>query len=245
MNHIYAQQNINLDGCFNFRDLGGYKTYDGKSTRFNKIFRSDELHDLTTSDISHITAVLDVKTIIDLRNPSEIMGFELENLCEYGINYFNIPLVGDQTWQHMPSNPVESYVSILQDSTSARQIGKVVELIGKYSDHSSVFFCMAGKDRTGIVAAVILGLLNVTNRNIVSDYALSRDPWRSLKAKMMSDPVRSKTIGNLPKDFLMVRESFMTETLRVLSKTHGSIHKYAKSLIAHSTFLRIRESFIS
>ena len=244
MNHINTQQNIILNGCFNFRDLGGYRTYDGKTTRFNKIFRSDELHNLTTRDISHLTAVLDIKAIIDLRNPSEIRKFQMENLRAHGISYFKIPLVGDETWQNTPPNLIESYLSILQNRTSAHQIGKVVEIIAKNIHHSSLFFCVAGKDRTGIVAAVVLGLLNVTNRDIVSDYALSRGPWKSLKEKILSDPFRAQLISTLPKDFLVVRESFMTETLRILSKTHGSIHQYARSLVTNSTFLRIREALV-
>ena len=244
MNHIDRQKNIALEGCFNFRDLGGYKTYDGNTTRFNKIFRSDELQNLTTNDISHITSVLDVKTIIDLRNPSEIKGFELENFGDHSINYFNIPLVGEKTWQNIPSNPIESYLSILEDSTSVHQMSRVLDIIARYSDHSSVFFCMAGKDRTGIFAAVILGLLNVCNRNIVNDYALSRDPWKLLKEKILCDPVKAQVINNLPKDFLAVKDFFMEETLRILSKTHGSIHQYARSLVSHSTFMDIRESLI-
>ena len=63
---------IPLEGCFNFRDLGGYPTRDHRSVKWRRLFRSDALHHMTDGDVEYVASTLGVVTVMDLQNPDQI-----------------------------------------------------------------------------------------------------------------------------------------------------------------------------
>lgn len=182
--HIMHLKHIPLEGAYNFRDLGGYPTNDKRYTRWGLLYRSDGLSELTTND----WAVLEdrnVKTIIDLRSKSEVSSAGIDNPED--IKYYNISLM--KSLDHMKGlNSLKldgskadgkMLASMVLDygKTVFNNIEGFVEVLNiiveEIQNGSIVFICSAGKDRTGMIAALILYLSDVVREDIISDYIVS------------------------------------------------------------------------
>ena len=160
----------------NFRDLGGYAGRDGRSVRWRRLFRSDSLHRLGGQD-QHRFAELGVQTVIDLRRPHEIArdGRVPVAACP---EYHHIhPEHVD--WQDIEFTEGECHARWLADRylDMARDGGAgLASAIGVIAERRAapiVVHCVAGKDRTGVVCALTLSLLGVSDDDIAADYALS------------------------------------------------------------------------
>lgn len=148
----------------NTRDLGGYATQDGGVTRWNVFFRSSLPTNLTESDVE-LLHKLNIDTFIDLRS----LGNSLEDsptqeIC--GIKRYNFSL-GDGAVPYFAKDVAASYMEMLQNKQSLKNIFDVLT----YSPNAVLFHCFAGKDRTGVVSALLLMLANVADVDIVADYS--------------------------------------------------------------------------
>src|SRR5262249_10500544 len=150
----------------NFRDLGGYTGLDGATVRWQRLYRSDDLSRVSGADQDKFCA-LGVRTVVDLRRPAEID------------NIGRIPDVDGFTYHHVhlacPSWPAaqfadtperaayvtERYLEMAELATAG--IGDALRLIADADRAPLVFHCIAGKDRTGVVAALTLSLLGVSD----------------------------------------------------------------------------------
>src|SRR3990170_6802600 len=86
---------INFEGVSNFRDLGGYRTSDGRTTVWRTLFRSGELQKITKSGLENLTGELKVNTVIDLRSSIELGERGIGLLSETNIKYHNISFISD------------------------------------------------------------------------------------------------------------------------------------------------------
>ncbi|MEV0838854.1 tyrosine-protein phosphatase [Actinocatenispora sera] len=162
---------------FNFRDLGGYPAADGRRVRTGVLYRSDGLHRLVEADLGRFAA-LDVRRVVDLRRADEVANYG--RIPESpGLDYHNVCL---QTlaWTAAEVAPGElagylaqRYAEIADEAVGGA-MARVLRLIAEDTAGGTVFHCMAGKDRTGVVAAVVLSLLGVDDDTIAGDYAASR-----------------------------------------------------------------------
>ncbi|WP_128432678.1 tyrosine-protein phosphatase [Streptomyces cyaneus] len=173
-------RHIRFDALHNFRDLGGYTTADGHRVRPSRLYRTDSLGKLAedTPDWSRFLS-LGIRTVIDLRYP-----WEIENRGRIpdhpSFTYHNLSI------EHRPYNQAtltadvapgpylaERYLEVAQDGTA--EIRSALELVAKAaeSDTPLVFHCAKGKDRTGLLAALILGLLGVPDETIIEDFTLT------------------------------------------------------------------------
>jgi protein-tyrosine phosphatase len=167
-----------LDGCFNFRDLGGYPALSGRTVRRGCVYRSDALHRLTARGTQAFSA-LGVATVIDLRAPAEVSGKAWQPPPGWPGDHLHIPLrpaVPD--WAAYSKAQLESpgfaamhYLETFRDSQAAIQAA--VQVLADPARLPAVFHCAAGKDRTGIIAALVLTLLGVPAPYVADDYALS------------------------------------------------------------------------
>jgi len=148
-----------LDQVANFRDLGGYAC-DGGVTRYGVIFRSTALNKATEEDIAKIEH-LGVRTVIDLRFPSETK--ELPDRLGQDMDYINCSLVETKTLHRM-------YRLMLRNG--GKEIRKALEVVAD-SEGAVLFHCAAGKDRTGILAMLILSSVGVEREDILVDYQCS------------------------------------------------------------------------
>ena len=172
------QRVLGWEGCLNSRDLGGYPTNDGRETRWGEIVRSDRLGDLTATGQAALVAH-GIRTIIDLRRPAELQLYpnpfaDPAHIGGHGITYVNISLVdpGSGSREHF-ATLADDYVDMLE--TFSTSIAQIVATIADAPAGGIVIHCMAGKDRTGIVAALLLDLAGVPRVTIGEDYALTAE----------------------------------------------------------------------
>ncbi len=176
---------IELEGCANFRDLGGYPARDGRTVRWRRLFRSDALHGLTAADIEILTGhEIDVATAFDLRTHQER---ERTGWGEWqrGRRFYHVPFVAS-------FEPAELTTSIgLCDrllqlfEKSGRCFATTFAALADPATYPAVYFCTAGKDRTGMMSAVILRVLGVPDEVIIEDFALTQALDREeLRAKL-------------------------------------------------------------
>jgi protein-tyrosine phosphatase len=173
-----------LEGTRNFRDLGGYRTDDGASVRWGRVYRSDHHGELTDGDLDRMHR-LGVRGVIDLRGaaevkraPSKVDGddrFEYRRLpvTDGGLGYE--ALIGRMRSGEVASIGAEDMIGFYQKLLEgvAEVFGVVLDRIAEPSDHAVVFHCTAGKDRTGLGAALFLAAVGVDDRQILDDYELT------------------------------------------------------------------------
>jgi protein-tyrosine phosphatase len=171
-----ADRRVPFEGVTNFRDLGGYRTRSGTRTRWGLVFRADSLHGLSPGDHA-LYDRLGIGAIYDLRG--EVERYERPN----PVASRPLTILGrsaDSDPPALPSGTTQAegerilrdlYVGILDHS--AAQIGELFTLLSDKNGLPAVFHCHAGKDRTGIVAALLLATLNVERDKILDDYELT------------------------------------------------------------------------
>src|ERR1041384_1455200 len=86
------QRVIDLEGCLNFRDLGGYPTADGRRVRWRLVFRSDALHPLTPADVTRVRDELRIAAVVDLRSSAELRTEGRGMLAGQAIAFHHLPL---------------------------------------------------------------------------------------------------------------------------------------------------------
>lgn len=211
---------------FNFRDLGGYPTADGARLRTGVLFRADGLHRLTGPDLDRF-AGLDVRRVIDLRRTDEVHSYG-RIPDRPGLDYHNVCLQA-APWTATDVAPgelagylAERYAEIADEAVSGA-MARVLRLLAEDTTGGTVFHCMAGKDRTGVVAAVVLALLGVDDDTVADDYAASRFSerrylaWRATVAPDSPVPPSSDPAP----------AAAMLAFLRGLRDRYGSVAGYA------------------
>jgi protein-tyrosine phosphatase len=170
---------LDLEGPVNFRDLGGYETVDGRTVRRRHLFRSDALHRLTEADAAKVRA-LGVTTLIDFRTPYELETAGWGGIDHLGAEHVHLPTIDstrqvvdvDEELARALITAADAYSMMLERGSNA--YSSALRLVAA-SEAPVVFFCSAGKDRTGLFAAIVLGLLGVPEVDIVTDYALTAE----------------------------------------------------------------------
>jgi protein-tyrosine phosphatase len=213
---------IALEGAFNFRDLGGYGTVDGGAVRWGSIFRSDALHHLSPEDLELVGA-LGVDRIIDLRSPDEIEAVGRGRLTDGPIAYLTAPIIPSATGEALAAPPgddiAERYLWYLD--VGRKGFVDAFEVLSRPGGGAVVFHCAAGKDRTGVVAALLLSLLGVTDDDIVADYALTNRALPMILERLAADPVHAESVAQMPASRRTVQPQTMRRFLQMLHDEHG------------------------
>ena len=181
-----ADRDLDWDGCFNVRDLGDLATKDGERTRRGAIVRADGLNRLTDEGWAALVAH-GVRTVIDLRNGDEL-GVDVAPRPET-VKTVHIPLddIEDREfWEHIWANELDGsplYFRLFLER-KPQQCAAVIRAIAQAQPGGVVFHCGRGRDRTGLVALLVLHLADVSAEDIVADYELSTDRVRLLDAAL-------------------------------------------------------------
>ena len=228
------QRHIAFERCFNFRDLGGYTTRGGHVTAWRKLYRSSEIHTMTEVDAARARDELGVKTVIDLRQPAVAAGDADGSLARPPTRYHNIPLIddGDMPEDSAGPSPVAAvpidYLRRLEQPQYGKGIVRALRRFGEPGALPAVVHCSAGKDRTGLVAAVLLGVLGVEDEDIVRDYALTArymprllDHWWENENK-----TQSTRYEHLPPYIYDARPETMEHVLDTVKQRYGSMRGY-------------------
>jgi protein tyrosine/serine phosphatase len=164
-------RSFTFDGAFNFRDIGGYTGHDGRTVRWRRVFRSDAVHRIAPAELP----ALGVRTVIDLRRPYEV---ERDGrVADYpGLDYRHIhpdhpEWVAADAETALDRFIADRYRELADLGTAG--IGAALKLIANPEAAPLVVHCVAGKDRTGVVCALTLALLGVSDDDVAEDYALS------------------------------------------------------------------------
>ncbi len=169
-------RSLTFSSNFNFRDVGGYQGFDGRTVRWRRLFRADSLHRLKDEDLTAF-GELGVRTVIDLRRVTEI---ELNGRVPSveNLTYHN-PVIEHIEWNDVPVVEGVPHARWLADrylnftADGRKGIATALSLIADPVAAPAVVHCMAGKDRTGVVCALTLALLGVSDEEIAADYHLT------------------------------------------------------------------------
>ncbi|WDZ87375.1 tyrosine-protein phosphatase [Micromonospora cathayae] len=228
MDAIEVNRRIPFSAMFNFRDVGGYPGHDGRTVRWGRLYRSDSLHRIDETD-REAFAALGVRTVIDLRRPTEVA--RDGRVPEYdGLAYRHVH-PEHRNWAEQMYDPETSLARFLADryadlaETGAAGLGTAVGLIADAGNAPVVVHCVAGKDRTGIVCALTLSVLGVSDADIVTDYALSTEASARYSAWLAASMPGAE---KLPAPFLASPAEAMTFFLDELRGRHGSVEGYLR-----------------
>lgn len=171
---------VKLESTKNTRDLGNYETFSSQITRCKTFLRSDNTNCLTESDIQKLTSEYNLKTVIDLRSNSGVKKTPDKLSDIDGITYHHIPLMisnkeivrGLFEIAIKKSDVGKVYIDILSHKDS---IKKIFDTIADSEDGCILFHCTHGKDRTGIVSALLLDLVGVSRKDIIENYAITSE----------------------------------------------------------------------
>ena len=176
---------IALEGAVNFRDLGGYAADRGMQTRWRTLFRADGLGDLTESDFAVLRA-LGIRTVIDLRSGEELERSRFD-VDAHPVTFLHFPIIerlpDPDEFDRRPGLLDAQYQEMLSEAGS--QFVAVLAALAAPDALPAVFHCTAGKDRTGVLSAIVLSLLGVDESTVVADYALSGEAMTRLRAKFI------------------------------------------------------------
>lgn len=165
-----------FEGCFNFRDIGGYPAADGRTIRWGRYFRAGRQDRMTPADLER-AAALGIRTQIDLRRTDEIADQGRGPLSELGADYRWHPVIPDGGAEHLDRTvgvrgiSGQRYLGYLHFDPSPWR--GLFDVVANAAQQPLVIHCTAGKDRTGITTALVLSVLGVDRQVIEADYALT------------------------------------------------------------------------
>ncbi|WP_216894901.1 tyrosine-protein phosphatase [Nocardia alni] len=239
---------LNLDGPTNFRDLGGYPTADGGQTRWGMVFRADAPARLTPADHTAIER-LGLRVAYDLRtdyerdrSPSALPDSVRREILAIG---------GDATYtairgagQDVPEDFLHRMYLAMADA-DAPIFGRLLTALSA-GELPALIHCTAGKDRTGVAAALLLATLGVDDATILDDYELSaihftdRQISRVLAKHGEIDAARYRTFFGAPR-------SAMEGLLTALREGHGSVEQYLLDAanVAPEALDRLRSTLVT
>ena len=213
---------VDLDGAFNFRDVGGYLVGGQARVRWGSVYRSDALHHLSAADLKTLES-LGVERVIDLRSPKEITTVGRGGLGEGQVEYLTmsvIPTAGSEAIGAPTSdNLSERYMWYLDVGHGA--IAESFEVLAMPGSGPVVFHCAAGKDRTGVLAALLLRVLGASDDDIVADYVMTDRALPAILDRLARDPVHGAAVAKIPDSRRMVRPDAMRGFLQLLDREHG------------------------
>ncbi len=241
--------NLMVAGSCNIRDLGGYQTKDGHSTRRKVFIRSGGL-DKVTAEGCQFVRDYGIKTIIDVRDEWEAKDFPNVFAQASDMHYINLPLIGnrlsqDEDWK--AASEKYSYLYELYAYYLEQCQPQIATIIGAAAAGTggTIIQCYAGKDRTGLIAALILGAVGVSTDDIVDDYAESGLQIAHLVAERRLYAVENgRNMQNFERDMASEPET-MANTLNYLNERYGGVQDYLMRCgVTDSQLTELRRRFV-
>lgn len=227
---------IGLEAVHNFRDLGGYPTADGRSTKWRTLFRSDGLYRLRGADDMSRVRQLGLKSVIDLRTEREQREQGIFPIDDIEVTFHHLSIV-DVTWSDTETPDFDDEVEFLvwgyRDmlEIGSSRFADALHVLAQTESLPAVFHCAAGKDRTGVLAALLLSSLGVDDAHICADYGLTQDAMRrSIAWSKVHRPELAERYATIPKAYLAADPRAMQIILTELAHQHGSVRNYVREM---------------
>lgn len=244
---------IDLEGCSNFRDIGGYLSHENKTVKYGKIYRSDALNALTDKDILTLES-LGIKTIIDYRGEKERVGKEDVEISQATVYYLDpkadvaalasaemsdIKINEKNQFSNLNSKFVKTLmtqqnIQFTKHPESIASYRKMFDLLLDEKNIASVQHCRGGKDRTGYGVALILFALGVDKQQILEDYMLTNyykkeKNEQSLKEFFEETKDEDKTLAM--RYFKEANESFLLAAIEEIEENYSTVTNYLRVVL--------------
>jgi protein-tyrosine phosphatase len=227
---------IGLEAVHNFRDLGGYPTAGGRTTKWRTLFRSDGLYRLRGADDMSRVMQLGLKSVIDLRTEREQREQGIFPIDDIEVAFHHLSIV-DVTWSDTETPEFDDEVEFLvwgyRDmlEIGSSRFADAMHVLAQTESLPAVFHCAAGKDRTGVLAALLLSSLGVEDAHICADYGLTQDAMRrSIAWSKVHRPELAERYATIPKAYLAADPRAMQIILTELAQQHGSVRNYVREI---------------
>jgi protein-tyrosine phosphatase len=237
-------RDVPLEDTFNLRDLGGYPTTDGRRVRWRRLFRGAGLQRLSGADVEMVRE-LGLVTAIDLRTTGEVEargGYPVEALP---VTLHHLPMI-DAIWDLTDLDPDEAperylvarYREMLDEGRTT--IAETVRILSREENLPAVFYCAAGKDRTGVLAGLVLDAIGVEAESIVADYHLSKERMERIRTRAGAGPMVDQ-----PPAFMQAPAGAMELLLDWIREEHGSTVAYLDGIgVAGETIARLKDNLL-
>ena len=233
---MQVERHLDIDGIYNIRDLGGYPTSDGRQTRWKTFVRAANMHALQPASRS---ALIDygIRTVIDLRRTRETEETPNVFVGSSEVTYHHQNMLGDEPVPGEEDSvergePADSIMAAYTSWFDIRQpqIGRTLATLAEPEARPVIYHCAGGKDRTGIISALLLGIAGVSEEVIAEDYALSArdllDRYFAEQAPPESNP-GNYTWKDYQRDYCPPEA--MLGVLKHLDERYGGIERYVQT----------------
>ncbi len=229
------KRHIEIDGAHNVRDIGGYETAKGRTTRWRTFLRADNVSTLPQHSQDTLTSTIGLQTVIDLRRQDEIHG-QPDNVLARSphVEYHNVDIVGDLVFDQgentEPRHKIHASYRKMLDRRGSK-FGEAFRVMAQPGALPAMYHCMGGQDRTGLISALLLGLVGVPKEAIAADYTLTAEyrifAYLGPNPKIPdADPAdytpKTYRARNCPPEVML-------DTLEYLDDRHGGIEAYVRS----------------
>jgi len=243
----------------NFRDLGGFKGYEGKTVKSGKILRGGQFFELIQQEKDAFCKEYDIRTIIDLRNEDACIGEpngDIPGVKQYVFEMMKNMLALDDKHPMRDSNAAaagnflkEFYGGFVHNEHAGNCFREILQLFADTEEGALYFHCYAGKDRTGMLAALILTVLGVSREDIIYDYLRSielRKDDNERLLKMAREQGKTEDELGAFATFLTVDQAYIDNFIRSADETYGSLEGYIRKGIGvpEEVFTRMRKLYL-
>lgn len=224
-----AERHLPMAGGYNFRDLGGFAGADGKRTAWGRFFRTDDLANLTKADLAYLASI-PVATVVDFRTDRERNGApdKIPSSVTRDVHFPVAPgFLGDGAgtrYDNADQFMLALYRDLVHDPAIAETYKQFFALVQDSDRVPLLFHCAAGKDRTGLAAALILTALGVDREAIYADYEASNTYLGDKYAPLIA---ANPEHGGLYR----VKRMFLAEAFARLEDAHGSVERYLETVL--------------
>jgi len=250
-------RHIRLEGVENFRDYGDYATAVGKRLKAGRLYRSASHGRATDADLAVIEA-LNLAVIVDLRRPGERERDPARRPARFSGQVIQNDVgesAGDDPWWtfvrscDLSEDAFRGY--LMNYYREAPFVARHVDLFARYfqaladAEGPVLIHCAAGKDRTGVLAALTHHVAGVHEDDIVEDYLLTNNPERiAARAPMVAELIAAET-GRTPTDAAIraaigVEAEYLAEAFRAIAAEHGGADAYLERVLGVDGAMRQR-----
>jgi protein-tyrosine phosphatase len=236
-------RDIALEGMLNVRDLGGFRTKSGQLTRSRVFLRGDAPYRISDSARQHIIDS-GLTAVIDMRYPHEVAQRPNRFAHVDGVAFEIIPLYVETSFFSMIRQLRDGgswYCSILDNGGDP--IRKIITAMAQ-ADGMCLLHCYLGKDRTGIVTALLLELMGVHEDDIIADYMVTQERLLPVQPELAS--IRPFFVSKAQFEAIMdTRLDYITTLLQHLHRTHNTAEDYVRSIgVDDAVIAALRQKFL-
>jgi protein-tyrosine phosphatase len=244
-----------VDGAVNFRDLGGHRA-GVMRVRRGLLYRSAMTHGITAAGIQVLAGRYGLRTVIDLRSEEEIAEYGVAPFVDAGVAYHHAPVISrgrsapaeivaryQQEMREGRFDWTASYLRMVENGGDA--LRRVFEVLAAPGTLPAVFHCIAGRDRTGVAAALLLATLGVNAEEIASDYALTGTHLRSHAHRFARQAERMNLTQDQMARILETDATAMHRFLGEVNRRYGSADAALQTIGVHPpTLTTLRETLL-